>query len=196
MNKSKISLSFTTRVIQSHGFTSVESEQLIKLLVRVFEEDAQNTSTARVLKNIKQSEPESVHVVLIQEERFIGHAALFQRRIRIGDRCHVVGYIEDVAIDPDYQDRGLGSQVMREVCVQAKGNFAFLSTFRFAFYARLGWITWQGPASHRVDTEKYDDPEEYADPEEHLMVLPLSNWARNHVAELIHLPIMSENGPW
>jgi aminoglycoside 2'-N-acetyltransferase I len=89
-----------------------------------------------------------VHVLAHDGDRLVGHASAVPRRLRFGDRAwQSVGYVEAVAVDPDYQGRGVGRQVMRtlQAEIALRWPVAMLSTGRAAgFYEQLGWEPWRG----------------------------------------------------
>ena len=86
------------------------------------------------------------HFVLAIDGRIRGHAAVVQRELHVGDRPLRTGYVEAVAVAPDYQRRGLGTTIMREAArhILADYELGALGTGSHAFYQRLGWQTWRG----------------------------------------------------
>ena len=104
------------------------------------------------------------HVVALDGEALVSHAAVVPRTIRADDRAFRAGYVEGVATRPDRQRQGLGAAVMAEVATVLRTQFELgvLSTSSHAFYERLGWERWQGPTFVRtggrlVRTEDEDD---------------------------------------
>jgi aminoglycoside 2'-N-acetyltransferase I len=95
-----------------------------------------------------------VHVLARDAGRLVGHASAVPRRLRFGDQpWRTVGYVEAVAVDPAYQRRGLGRQVMQalQAEIAARWPVAMLSTGRATeFYKRLGWDAWQGRSYTRT----------------------------------------------
>jgi GNAT superfamily N-acetyltransferase len=55
--------------------------------------------------------------------------------------------VEAVAVWPELQRGGLGTQVMEVIdrMLDASYELGALGTGSHAFYARLGWVRWQGP---------------------------------------------------
>jgi aminoglycoside 2'-N-acetyltransferase I len=88
------------------------------------------------------------HFVLDLDGRIVSHASVVQRDLQAGDRALRTGYVEAVATAPDRQGEGFGSIVMTAVTSFIRETFELgaLGTGRHAFYERLGWRTWQGPA--------------------------------------------------
>jgi aminoglycoside 2'-N-acetyltransferase I len=89
-----------------------------------------------------------VHVLARDDDRLVGHASAVPRRLRFGDQTwRTVGYVEAVAVDPDYQHLGIGRQIMAALHAQIASRWpvAMLSTGRAtAFYEGLGWERWRG----------------------------------------------------
>lgn len=93
------------------------------------------------------------HVVLVDGDRTVGHAAVVDRDIRIGGRALRTAYVEAVAVEPVRQRAGLGTAVMREVAdlVRESYDLGVLDSGSPAFYERLGWRVWPGPSGVRGD---------------------------------------------
>jgi aminoglycoside 2'-N-acetyltransferase I len=81
------------------------------------------------------------------ERRIVAHAALVDRRLYPGDGVLRAGYVEAVAVLPDRQRDGLGTVVMNEIDRMLDESYELggLGTGSQPFYARLGWVVWQGP---------------------------------------------------
>lgn len=103
-----------------------------------------------------------MHFVLELDGRIVSHASVVERDIHVGDRHFRTGYVEAVATDPDHQDRGFGSRVMREVGAYIEEHYELgaLGTGRHTFYERLGWLTWQGPTGVRTSGGAIRTPDE------------------------------------
>jgi len=89
-----------------------------------------------------------VHVLARDDGRLVGHASAVPRRIRFGDQpWRTVAYVEAVAVDPEYQGRGIGRRVMQvlQAEISSRWPVAMLSTGRAdGFYMGLGWEQWRG----------------------------------------------------
>ena len=93
-----------------------------------------------------------VHVIAEQPERgIVAHAAIVDRLLYPGDLTLSAGYVEAVAVWPDLQRTGLGTEVMEVIdrMLDVGYEFGALGTGHHAFYARLGWVIWRGPTSIR-----------------------------------------------
>jgi aminoglycoside 2'-N-acetyltransferase I len=95
-----------------------------------------------------------VHVLARTDDRLVGHASALPRRIRFADQpWRTVGYVEAVAVDPRYQRRGIGRQIMQilQSEISSRWPVAMLSTGRAtAFYESLGWESWRGSSFTRT----------------------------------------------
>jgi aminoglycoside 2'-N-acetyltransferase I len=105
------------------------------------------------------------HVVVLDGETLLTHAAVVPRTIHIGERELCTGYVEAVSTLPASQGLGLGSKAMKVIgtVIRERYEFGALSTTRHTFYERLGWECWQGPSyvigdgGGRVRTRDEDD---------------------------------------
>lgn len=103
-----------------------------------------------------------MHFLLDAEGEVISHASVVERTLEISGRPVRTGYVEAVATDPSLQGRGHGSTVMAAATEHIRSTFELgaLGTGRHAFYERLGWQTWQGPAFVRSPEGQQRTPDE------------------------------------
>ena len=103
-----------------------------------------------------------VHFVLEADDRIVAHASVVERELHVGDRPFRTGYVEAVATAPDHQGKGFGSIVMTDATAYIRETFELgaLGTGRHAFYERLGWRTWRGPAFVRTAGGSHRTPDE------------------------------------
>lgn len=89
-----------------------------------------------------------VHLVMRADGLLVAHAAVVPRRLYVGDAVLRCGYVEAVASRPGHRRRGLGARVMAAAgdVIGAAYEVGALSTGVPAFYERLGWRRWRGPA--------------------------------------------------
>jgi len=104
------------------------------------------------------------HVVVVDGDVVVSHAAVVPRLLVAGERSLRAGYVEGVATAPGRQGEGLGTKTMTGAATLIRSHFELgaLSTGRPDFYQRLGWERWQGPTFVRegaelVRTEEDDD---------------------------------------
>jgi aminoglycoside 2'-N-acetyltransferase I len=102
------------------------------------------------------------HFVLEIDGQIVSHASVVPRTIEIDARPLRAGYVEAVATAPGRQGEGHGSVVMAATTEHIRERFELgaLGTGRHAFYERLGWETWQGPASVLSPTGRRRTPDE------------------------------------
>ena len=95
-----------------------------------------------------------IHFILEDGGVVVAHASVVERELHVGDEPLRTGYVEAVAARSDLQRKGYGSTVMREVGEYLDETFPLgaLDTGSNSFYARLGWVTWEGPTFVRTDS--------------------------------------------
>jgi aminoglycoside 2'-N-acetyltransferase I len=88
-----------------------------------------------------------IHAILEDGSGIVGHGAVVPRILDVGTLQLTVGYVEAIAVRPDRQGAGLGTEIMRALNAVIARDYPLgvLSTGEWAFYARLGWERWQGP---------------------------------------------------
>ncbi|MPY65973.1 GNAT family N-acetyltransferase [Deinococcus sp. SDU3-2] len=96
--------------------------------------------------------------------RLIGHAALVQRTLLVGDAPRRVGYLEAMAVHPAWQRRGVGRTLLRQVNAQVTRAYDFgaLSTSDegLGLYQAGGWRVWRGPLRVMTPAGVRETPEE------------------------------------
>ena len=102
------------------------------------------------------------HFVLDVDGEIVSHASVVERALEIGGRPFRTGYVEAVATAPGREGRGHGSAVMTAANAHIAAAFELgaLGTGRHAFYERLGWQTWRGPAFLRTPDGPVRTPDE------------------------------------
>ena len=128
------------RVVPSAALSAGEWSALTELCVAAFNEP---------WDGYWESIGPGAHVVAEHPVRgIIAHAAIVDRLLYPGDAVLHAGYVEAVAVLPDWQRRGYGTKVMQVIngLIDERYDLGALGTGSQPFYARLGWVTWQGPA--------------------------------------------------
>lgn len=89
-----------------------------------------------------------LHFVLDVDDEIVTHASVVERTLRVGARTVRTGYVEAVVTTSARQRHGFGSIVMEAAGAHIRATFELgaLGTGRPAFYERLGWVVWAGPA--------------------------------------------------
>ena len=89
----------------------------------------------------------STHVLARLDERLVGHACWWERRLEpdgIGPLR--TAWVDAVSVAPSHQRRGIGTLVMRRLAGATAGfELVALGTERMPFFERLGWERWTGP---------------------------------------------------
>ena len=136
------------RTVPTSALTATEIDAIRAILRRAFGDDPEEAFTEDDWGHALGG----VHVVAEAEGRIVAHAAVVERTLQAGGRELRTGYVEAVAVDPDRQRQGIGTQVMEAVgrIVRAGFELGALGTGEHAFYERLGWETWRGPTSVRL----------------------------------------------
>jgi aminoglycoside 2'-N-acetyltransferase I len=103
-----------------------------------------------------------VHVLLEEDGRILSHASVVPRVLEVSGVPLYSGYVEAVATSPEFQRRGYGTAVMREIgeVIASIYELGALGTGEFAFYGRLGWERWRGLTSVRTPTGTVRTPAE------------------------------------
>jgi aminoglycoside 2'-N-acetyltransferase I len=129
--------------VPSAGLSSTEWSTLTALCIAAFDEP---------WDDYWESIGPGVHVLAENAGRgVVAHAAIVDRLLYPGDLTLRAGYVEAVAVWPDLQRSGLGTQVMDVIdqMIDEGYELGALGTGHHDFYARLGWVAWQGPTSIR-----------------------------------------------
>lgn len=96
---------------------------------------------------------DSGHFIERAGKHVAGHVAMFPHDFRLGGEGPIrAAFIEDVATDPMELGAGIASRLLRRARDHATLSGAAimgLSTNIPAFYERLGWQRWAGPAAYR-----------------------------------------------
>ena len=102
------------------------------------------------------------HFVLDLDGQIVSHASVVERMLEIGGRPYRTGYVEAVATTLTLQGQGHGSIVMDAATEHIHETFELgaLGTGRHAFYQRLGWQTWLGPAFVRAPDGEQRTPDD------------------------------------
>lgn len=134
----------------------------IDLCTRAFEED---------FTGLMATFQASVHVLGWLGDQLVSHALWVTRWLQVGDHPPLrTAYVEAVATDPSYRNRGYATQAMQRLAAEIQDfELAALSPFSLAWYARLGWEQWQGQLFVRTAAGLLRTPEE----EGNVMILRL-----------------------
>ncbi len=132
------------RIVPSAELTAGQWSTLTELCVAAFDEP---------WDGYWESIGPGVHVLAEHPQRgILAHAAIVDRLLYPGDAVLRAGYVEAVAVLPDWQRRGLGTRVMEAInsMIDERYELGALGTGSQPFYARLGWVLWSGTAWIRL----------------------------------------------
>ncbi len=105
-----------------------------------------------------------IHAVGWHDSSVVGHASVVQRRLVHGGQALRTGYVEGVGVDPAWQRRGLGGQMMGalERIIEAAYDIGALGATDEAvdLYEHRGWVKWHGPTSALTPTGVVRTPDE------------------------------------
>jgi len=88
-----------------------------------------------------------MHILVYLDDMLVSHALWVTRWLQYDHSLMLrTAYVEAVATHPDFQERGLGTMVMRAIHAEIQDfDMGGLSPSDDRWYARLGWERWQGP---------------------------------------------------
>lgn len=128
------------RIAPTDALTADELSDLRRLLDEAFGGDFSETDWENSLGGL--------HFLLFGDGALLAHAAIVDRILVCSGKRLECAYVEAVAARPSAQGRGCGTRVMREVGGRIREAYPLgaLSTGEHAFYEKLGWEMWRGPA--------------------------------------------------
>jgi len=103
------------------------------------------------------------HLILEDDHGMVvSHASIVDRVLETGGRSFATGYVEAVATAPAFGQQGHASTVMRAVgeLLDERYQLGALDTGYLDFYARFGWVPWEGPTMVRTERGVIGTPEE------------------------------------
>ena len=105
-----------------------------------------------------------LHALVWDGDSLIGHAALVQRRLMHGGRAMRTGYVEALAVHPDYRRRGHATTMMDALERTIDSAYALgalgASSQGEPLYKSRGWQQWRGELSALTPTGVKLTPEE------------------------------------
>jgi aminoglycoside 2'-N-acetyltransferase I len=146
------------RHLRTDGLTTSEVTALRRLMEEAFGPDEDE----RFREQDWQHALGGIHFVLELDGGIASHAAVVERTLHIAGRPVRTGYVEAVATMPEFQGRGLGTEVMQAAGghIQEQFELGALGTGEQPFYERLGWEIWRGPTSVRAPSGEVPTPDE------------------------------------
>jgi aminoglycoside 2'-N-acetyltransferase I len=134
----------TLEVVQANQLVPELLAEIHGLCNRAFAEDLGPTfSTFK----------DATHVLGFLDTTLVSHALWVTRWLQVGTQPILrTAYIEAVATEKEYQNRGFAAMVMKQVAEEIQDfGLGALSPFSVAYYERLGWELWRGSLYIRID---------------------------------------------
>jgi aminoglycoside 2'-N-acetyltransferase I len=166
--------SLSILVIKASDLTARQQDEILSVCSLAYEEDF-----APYLQLLTSA----THVLAYVGNELVSHAAWVERELhQEGIALLRTAYIEAVATLPEHQRKGYGGAVLNAIppLIQ-QYDIGALSPSEQAFYARLGWVLWEGSLAYRQDAEVIETPEE----EVMVYYLPKTPKSLNVKAQLI-----------
>jgi aminoglycoside 2'-N-acetyltransferase I len=161
-------------VVKASDLTNGQQHEILSLCSRAYKEDF-----ALYLQLLTSA----THVLAYVGNELASHAAWVERELhQEGIPALRTAYIEAVATLPEHQRKGYGSAVLNAIppLIQ-QYDIGALSPSEQGFYARLGWVIWEGPLAYIQGADLVETPEE----EVMVYYLPRTPKSLNVTAKLI-----------
>ena len=127
------------------ALTGAQEQEAVRLMDAAFAGDFDETDWAHALGG--------THAVAFGDGRMVGHASVVPRDLWADDTHLASGYVEAVAVLPELQGLGIGSELMRSLEAVLDGTeLGVLGTDSHRFYERLGWERWRGTTWVRTES--------------------------------------------
>jgi aminoglycoside 2'-N-acetyltransferase I len=141
------------QILPSDLLTPAQRAEIHTLCNRAYDED---------LEELFKTFSNPTHVFARLGNTIVSHAMWVERWLQPGDLPPLrTAYIEMVATEPALQHHGFGTQVMTRLAASIQNySLGCLCTGSPSFYARMGWVFWQGPLSIRTSDGLLPTPEE------------------------------------
>ncbi|MEP7201311.1 MAG: GNAT family N-acetyltransferase [Ilumatobacteraceae bacterium] len=105
-----------------------------------------------------------MHAIAWHDDSVVGHASVIQRRVFHGGQALRTGYVEGVAVLPEWQRHGIGGRMMEalERIIENAYDIGALGATDEAvnMYEHRGWIRWRGATSALTPTGVVPTPDE------------------------------------
>jgi aminoglycoside 2'-N-acetyltransferase I len=140
-----------------------EYSEILALLSRAYRED---------YKPLSETFCGATHILGRYQGLLVTHALWVTRWLQCATSPLMqTAYVEAVATEDDYRNRGLATAIMRRLAEEIRDfDLGGLSASRHGFYARIGWQLWRGPLFIRTTEGLVPTPNEHD-----VMVLFLPN---------------------
>jgi len=140
-------------VIDSKDLSGQEYSEILELCSRAYRQD---------MKPFLDTFGGAIHILGRYRGLLVAHALWITRWLQCADLPTLrTAYVEAVATDEKYRNRGFASVVMERLAKEIRQfDLGALCTGSPDFYARLGWQLWQGPLFIRTKDGLIPTPNE------------------------------------
>lgn len=140
-------------VVESKLLSDLDRNNIISFCTRAYGEDMQPVFSTFC---------NATHVLGFYNGSLASHALWVTRLLQAGNLPLLrTAYVEAVATDPAWRNRGFATAIMRRVAAEIRAfDLAALSPFDVGYYSRLGWEVWQGPLFIRTHDGLQPSPED------------------------------------
>jgi aminoglycoside 2'-N-acetyltransferase I len=141
------------RVAHYTAISDTLRQNIIALVNRAYEED---------LETLFATFAGATHILGYCDDVLVSHALWVTRYLQAGTNPVMrTAYVELVATDPDYRNRGFASSVMKHLIGEVQDyELAALSPFSVEYYTRLGWELWRSPLFIRTADNLIPSPDD------------------------------------
>ena len=141
----------TIQLWPSHHLPATVRQEIISLCNRAYEEEME-----ALLKTFTNA----THLLGYYNGQLVSHALWVTRYLQSGTGRQLrTAYVEAVATDPPYRNRGFATAIMQRLVSEILDyDLAALSPFNVVYYARLGWELWRGPLFIRQNDQLLPSP--------------------------------------
>jgi aminoglycoside 2'-N-acetyltransferase I len=144
---------FNIEIAPGNLISEILKKEIISLCNRAYEEDMESVLATFV---------DATHILGYSDHVLVSHALWVTRYLQAGtDPVMRTAYVEAVATDSKYRNRGYAASVMKYLISEIQEyELAALSPFNVEYYTRLGWEPWQGPLFIRTDDTLLASPDD------------------------------------
>lgn len=144
---------FNIQVIHGKAISETLKKEIISLCNRAYEED---------MESLLETFVDATHILGYFESVLVSHALWVTRYLQAGtDPIMRTAYVEAVATDSNYRNRGFAASVMKYLIGEIQDfELAALSPFSLEYYERLGWEFWLGPLFIRTNDTLLPSPDD------------------------------------
>lgn len=149
----------TARLIHTSDLDAETLHSAHQLIVTAFDDEPDNYSESDWEHALG-----GMHAIIGYHGSVIAHAAVVQRRLLHSGEALRCGYVESVAVHPEWRGQGLGHAVMNAIEQVIKGAYQLgalaASKAGEPLYLSRGWLRWEGSTSAITPTGLIATPDD------------------------------------